>query len=196
MFKNLFLVFALLFSITANAYVPGANDAYQLCKNQSGNFGVTIPGSAQAVGPSGLPLYRTLVSNPTGGGIGNTFQGFYDASTLDGTQFHTDGTHQFNVMCICHFAYIPNANTYFQGQFGTATASFTSGTTSAPTGAVYQGGAINITMFPFMDNSSTTEDPLTCKLLPMIIPISKYPFWNQVTAQSQLAIFLVGTLKP
>ena len=185
LFITFFLSFLTTYSYGASSQV---NSIVQMCMTAQGNS-LTVPDTAQTgSGSSGVPLYKVLTENNTGNTNTNSYQGFYDGSTFSATQFSTDSTHKFYVACVCANNFV---SVGISGQFGVATAAFTSGTTTPPTGALYQTGAASQVAFQFPPNAGNVGG-LVCYPMPFVFPTSSYPFWQQTTAQSQLTVFLVG----
>lgn len=156
MFRNkaFLTILVLLFSTAAHAGVPQAASAVSYCNF---NSVTSNGGSAQLGGNLFMPEanitalstngYKVLVAAfPTAAGSAAAFYGFHELSAGSNSQFKVPSGKKFYEAC--HFA-MSNVTAFGGFQFVTSTAAIASdGTTTVPTGAIYDGGATGLYIWP------------------------------------------------
>lgn len=147
------------------------NSVYSLGINPS----VTIPEGS-------LSNYMTLHGDSNAGNSGQ-YMSLYTGQS--NTQYQVASGKKFYIVMICAINRDTSVNLTYQPGF--ATASFTNQTTSAPTGAVYWGGAANIRIFNVFGTGGGSV--MNCLNESNYFPALSYPFMNETS--SVAASFIV-----
>lgn len=152
---------------------------------------IFIPAGSQAVAGS-APLLKVLVSFQVNG-TGATYNAFFDPSDGTNTQYVVPGSKKFYVSAICwDFLNSTNSRSF---SIGSATAAFTTGTTSVPTGSSIWGNATGTAV-----NGAGFRIPAVqaggqsvgCFNFPTSFNTGKYPLFYWEAAAQEGGVFLVG----
>lgn len=183
MFYKTFLVFLILSLNAMAANVPPVLNVQQFGNGDAGILGGVVTPSSN---PDG---YKTLISTLGSGDAANTYAPFFDLSTQT-TDYQVPNGKTFKGSMVCG-SFACTSVTDCSAMLGAGTAATTRGTT-APTGAVYWGGALasgNTSAINF--NNAGAQYKNYCISMPFSFTQNTYPFAFFITA-SQGYVYLIG----
>lgn len=176
-------------------YVPGANNITNVGGLNYGSVnatpGLVLPEST--VNSTSAAFYKTLCSHNYTGAGSNHYFGFFDPDSGSSSLYQVPSGQKFYVVQI---SFIVRAATALAGfQLGTATATFTNGQNTAPTGTVLfgtQGTSIagNNVLFS-LDNMSQNLNAGSFNF-PMAIGQNLFPLFQDSGAAAAVSVFLIG----
>lgn len=196
--RNLICLLALIFASTAFAANGSGN-----VSNVNGSGGITKANNTTIfnspsntfVSDSAVGTYKTLVCANVNNTL-STYNGCVDTSTASNSIYVVPNAKKFYVSKICYESSSATAGLF---TVGSATASFATGTATAPTGATYwTGAAPSATVGGFYIGTPATNQPNNgCYEYPASFPQNVYPFVFLYFSASSLYghISLIGTEK-
>lgn len=131
------LIFSLALSVPAFALNGSGNVSNVVSLCVGGNTSAINPGIATASDPS---TYKTLTV-AQGDGTATHYYQVFDNSAMSAIQYRVGAGKHFYGICVCGASLQTSANQTVPFQLGEASATFTNGTATPPTGALYQTGA-------------------------------------------------------
>lgn len=187
--KKITTSFVLIFSLlTQTAFAnTGSGNSSSIGSVGGGtsviNSTYTAPIQPSVIIPEGsISNYITLHGDSNAGSSGQ-YMSLYNGQS--NTQYQVASGKKFYIVMICATNRDTSVNLTYQP--GYATATFTNQTTSAPTGAVYWGGAANIRIFNVFGTGGGSV--MNCLNMSNFFPALSYPFMNETS--SVAASFIV-----
>lgn len=172
--RFLVLAFSLLFSIPSFAAIPSGVPAVSLCAQAN----VSSIGSG-AILAADASSYKTLTVAQGDATATHYYQVWDNSNMSSGAQYQVPTGKHFYGVCVCGASLQTSANQTLPFQIGEATATFTNGASTAPTGAKYQtgaAGAAGISLHVVATDQVSGVAGLSCQPVTYTFDPLYYPF--------------------